>query len=426
MNRDSLPPCGDDRKTQLSRYVDDELAPDERARLDEHLADCTPCRELLAVFQRNETLLGGSLATEKFGGEVIESVMAEIRRDGPSAEARPVEDGIWEWLRARPLLSSAATALLAAGLVGLAMIGQGSKLGAVQTALGRTQHRLEELGHAQQEIARAAADQADEYERLIRGLRAEDALRQAPERWMLAYVEPSQPHHLVVRASFNRQVYHTFDVYRRDEQKPDEAYRRLNGDRRLPQAEYVDGSAVPGQGYVYKFRAYRSGADADFVESLPVALRLPVVPGLAPERSLRLRCEEVARNLKLAVFTLERFVQGRTVAERFHVEPGQRIGEVRDVPGAGRIDFRTNLVLDRLEEGNQTLAVSYTEAVLGPDGRPVLKRLADGGAFVPETVQRDEVLSVRSNLRCQLRSVDGPAESISLWKGGWLKVRAAD
>jgi hypothetical protein len=241
---------------------------------------------------------------------------------------------------------------------------------------------------------------------------------------MLAYVEPTQPHHRVVRARFDDAMYRSFDVYRRGEHEPAEAFRRLNGDRRLTRPEYTDSGADADRGYVYKFRAYRGSGETDFAESHPIALRLPPSPRLDPEKALRVRCEEVARNLREAIFTLEREVAGRTVSQRFHVSPGQRIGEVRDVPGAGRVDFRTELVLERLQEGNQTLAVSYTEPALAADGRPVLKRI-ENGTFVPETVQRDEVLSVRTNLRCSLKPVAGEG-GVELWKGGWLQVRASE
>jgi len=64
--------CGDDMKTLLSRYVDGELSADERARVDEHIVACNPCRELLQIFQKNESLLSNALSTESFGNAVIE------------------------------------------------------------------------------------------------------------------------------------------------------------------------------------------------------------------------------------------------------------------------------------------------------------------------------------------------------------------
>ena len=80
-------PCGDEIKTLLSRYVDGELSPEERTRVDEHVAACTPCRELLQIFQKNESLLSNALSTESFGNAVIESVISEIKREGMPPEA---------------------------------------------------------------------------------------------------------------------------------------------------------------------------------------------------------------------------------------------------------------------------------------------------------------------------------------------------
>src|SRR6266513_567109 len=109
--------CGDDMKTLLSRHVDGELSAEERARVEEHVAACAPCRELLQLFQKNESILSNALSTESFGNAVIESVISEIKRDGQPIEARPVEEGATEWFRSRPILQLAAAALLVIGLV---------------------------------------------------------------------------------------------------------------------------------------------------------------------------------------------------------------------------------------------------------------------------------------------------------------------
>ena len=58
--------CGDDMKTLLSRHVDGELSPEERARVEEHVAACAPCRELLQIFQKNESILSNALSTASF------------------------------------------------------------------------------------------------------------------------------------------------------------------------------------------------------------------------------------------------------------------------------------------------------------------------------------------------------------------------
>src|SRR5262249_34297576 len=83
--------CGDDLKTLLSRYVDGELSSAERTRVDEHLVTCAPCRELLQIFQKNESLLSNALSTESFGNTVIEAVLSEIKSaDEMSSDGHPV------------------------------------------------------------------------------------------------------------------------------------------------------------------------------------------------------------------------------------------------------------------------------------------------------------------------------------------------
>src|SRR5687768_15946551 len=90
--------CGDDMKTLLSRHVDGELSPEERARVEEHVAACGPCRELLQIFQKNESILSNALSTESFGNAVIESVLSEIKREAQPVEAKPIEEEATGWL----------------------------------------------------------------------------------------------------------------------------------------------------------------------------------------------------------------------------------------------------------------------------------------------------------------------------------------
>src|SRR5437764_2430247 len=96
--------CGDDLKTLLSRYVDGELSADERTAVEEHVSSCAPCRELLQIFQKNESLLSNALSTESFGNTVIEAVIGELKREGAPAEASAVEEEAPEAFRVRPIL----------------------------------------------------------------------------------------------------------------------------------------------------------------------------------------------------------------------------------------------------------------------------------------------------------------------------------
>jgi hypothetical protein len=409
--------CDDDFKTLLSRHVDGDLSPSERADVEEHLADCAPCRDLFAIFQKNESLLSNALCTEAFGNAVIESVIGEIKRE--PAEAKPVEESAWEGFRSRPALQVAAVALVALGLVFvLSFPGDRGRL-------DEADRKIQKLTASQQEQERRTAAQNDEYVRLINNLRSEEALRRAPERWSLAYVEPTQPHQFVVRANFDFGTFTSFDLYRRGDDQ--DGYTKVNGSTRLASPEFADSKVKPGQGYVYKFRAYAGASDDNYVESFPISMRAPKAPQLAPEKSISVRCTDITVNKKLALFTLERFVNGAPVSDKFYVEPGQRVGDIREIAGVGRVDFRTNLVLEQMEEGSQTLPISITRPLLDRNGNPVLDRI-DKETFVPKTVQVEEVLSTRTNLRALFRLLTPtPGQpQVDLWKGSWLQLPAQE
>jgi hypothetical protein len=405
--------CGDDFKTQLSRYVDGELTPEERTRVDEHVGTCVPCRELLQIFQKNESLLSNALSTESFGNSVIEAVIGEIKRDGEPVEAKPAEEVV-EGFRGRPLLQLAAAALLVVGLVAILSTSHSREMATLQG-------KLDQMAKAQQDLSQRLTSGQEEHYRLIESMRVKDALQHGPERGVLGYITPQ---HLMVRASFDPKLYGSFAIYRRAEGQADDQFTKLKSER-LESPEYIDASVKPGQAYVYKFRAYRTVRDDDFVESLPIVMRVPRVQEMSPEKGIRVHCSDIAVN-RIAKFILTRVVDGRTVSEEFFVKPGERLGEVKDVAGVGLVDFRTNLTLERLEYGNQTLAVSYTRALLDPNGQPVMESISKDGTVVVKTEQQEGVLSIRPNARALFRTPGAPAADVDIWKSSWLQVRAQE
>lgn len=408
--------CGDDMKTLLSRLVDGELSAEERARVDEHVAACAPCRDLLQIFQKNESILSNALSTESFGNAVIESVIGEIKREGPPLEAKPIEDGAAEGSRIRPALQLAAAALLIVGLVAV-----------LNSSHNRDMEKMQSQVKALSTRVQVQTEQSyrtnEEYERLIQSIRVEDALRNAPERRTLSGF--LTPQHLIIRASFDLKLFGGYAVYRRGEGEPNGLFVRLGGERRLESPEYIDALVKPGTAYVYKFRAYRSAKDDDFVESLPITMRVPKIKEISLESGVRVQCVDIGYTHKVAKFQLHRLIDGKTVTEEFAIRPGERLGEIVDVPGFGRVDFRTNLTLDRLEDGNQTLAVKYTRAVLDDNGKEVFVRFKDGTVEV-KTEEVDGVLSIRPNLRAFFRTGATPAADVDLWKGSWIEVRSQD
>ncbi|MBI5367760.1 MAG: zf-HC2 domain-containing protein, partial [Planctomycetes bacterium] len=59
----------------LSKLVDGELAPAERARVEEHLAGCAPCRAELEVLHRNEQLVREALCARFFENDLADGVL---------------------------------------------------------------------------------------------------------------------------------------------------------------------------------------------------------------------------------------------------------------------------------------------------------------------------------------------------------------
>jgi hypothetical protein len=112
------------------------------------------------------------------------------------------------------------------------------------------------------------------------------------------------------------------------------------------------------------------------------------------------------------------------VSEEFWIKPGERLGEVRDVAGVGKVDFRTNLTLDKIENGNQSMPIQYTRAMVDANGNVMIDRVRDGIDEV-KTEQVEGVLSIRPNMRAMFRlGNSGTTEDI--WKGSWKMVRALD
>lgn len=412
--------CPEQMEVLLSRYVDGELSPEERAGVHEHLLSCGTCQRTLGLFQKNESLLSNALAGEAFGDAVVDAVSRRLRQDRAPAEARPDEDSFGEWLRSRRALplAGAAALLLAAFLYVLI---SGTAREADLRALAKDQLvRSERAEAALHDQLRLDREQQDALLKLVRDIRTREAFRNAGDGLTLGYLE--SPEHVVVKASFDSRAFSSYSVLRRGESEKEDQYVQLGGALALP--EYTDSTSRRGQGYYYKFRAFRSGSES--TDSAPIFMRLPFAGELAPEESVLVTCDKVAVPRTGAWFVLQRVVNGKPAIDRAWVNIGERVGGVRDVPGIGQVDFGTNLVLDRIEEGNQAMAISYTAPILDEAGRQVMQNV-EGGRPVPAVTQRGELLNVRSNLRTSFRpaaSTPGSPGS-DLWEGSSMRVRAA-
>ena len=391
--------CPDDIKTLLSKLVDGEITPDERARAEEHVAACAPCRELLDLFRKNETLLSNALESEAFGNAVIESVVRKLRHEGPP-EADPVQEGPLEWLRARPWLPLSAAAVLFLGLLVFVVL-QSSEVGELRKAVESS--RATARDDLRRSLAMAAAQDA-----LIRELRTVTAARGVTHLYL-------DDQGLLIRGDFDARDYAYFEAWRRGEK--DVEFQKISDRLRVP--EYRDRAAKPGQSYWYKLRAVKANGEA--VESAALQKRLASDGELSPESSVKVHCFDLAVTNDVGVFLLERVVEGQAVVERFTVKIGEPIGGPVHVPGVGRVNFTTGLTLARIENAQETMPVVYAEPVLDDQGRPIVETLKNG-QVVPVTRQHEVPLSIRPNLRAAFRTDGGG--TAALFKGSWMRVKA--
>jgi len=417
--------CGDEMRTLLSRYVDGELPKEDRAKTEDHLLSCEPCRELLALFQKNENLVASALSTDAFGEAVIESVVRKIGFKGPP-EAKPVEEGAFEWIRSRPWIPVAAAAML---IVTLVLVLNGSLAGEVAgltAQLKKDRALIEALAEKDRKSAaelqqslRISVEVQTELARMERERMCEHAIAPSGDRTAIGYVEPD--HSLVVRATFAGKAFIGFNVYRKLEaEKDDSAWRMLNADL-LQTPEFVDRSAKPGQGYVYKFEAIRQSGER--VESVPLIMRLPFAGDMPPEKSVWIYCMELSAPKDLAVFILERVINGKKVMARFNTEINQPIGGRMKVEGV-EVDFSTDLILARIEVGTEKLRASYTTPLSDKDGSPVMEQLV-GNIFKPAVKREDVYFGQRESKYAVLRlaGTTGLKSEGDLWKGSRMQVR---
>lgn len=391
----------------LSKYADHETTPDERKRVEEHLATCPPCKEMLSIFLRNESMLSKALAREEFGEKMVDRVMDEIQ--GP-AEAEPDESTRWERfteaMRERPWIPTAAAAALFLGLVGIVIAFHSASDRRLRGEVEALRRTVESAGanHQKQQDASSAR---------LKEMHA-DFMR---ERLKNAHDIPGNSsaaaffyHAIVVRARFvNREQFVSYSVERSDDDG--KTWKELRSG--LSDSEYEDSSVVPGRTYWYRFLGMKRTADK--TESVPVRLQAPPRNGLDPEKCFRIQCVEIGPNNDVATFAVTRFVNRTPVTWHFTVLLGQRIGRAEQTP-QGLVDFSTGLEFETVEMGDETIKVTFAWPMFDPETREPVFDTAGRQRYE----LRDQILSIRPNKRAVFRAAGRNA--FKVWRDGEVLI----
>src|SRR3989338_7883567 len=95
--------CCDEMGLMLSRYVDGELAPEEKAAVATHCEECADCRQMLDRFLRNDHIAADAFANMQFGDRILDGVLQKL-----DAETIPAEPARRDWIRWWPAAAAAA------------------------------------------------------------------------------------------------------------------------------------------------------------------------------------------------------------------------------------------------------------------------------------------------------------------------------
>ena len=346
--------CSHEWGELLSRHVDHETAPEETSRLEEHLRDCTECRDLLAVFSRNENMLDNALTGEAFGSQLVEDVMAQIRRqESPTVIAPEVEEPAAR-PRLLPILMGVATAAALLIAVVALVVPRGSDE-ALRTRVTDLSKEVETYRNAVGAI-RQMNDQT--YRQLAasieeqRGRHAADKMReQAPDNTTVAIWPSKRSVEISVRVR-DMSLFKSFTLERSEHAR--NAWEVVTKGLTVPSCS--DGTLKPGILYDYRFTGTRHDGTQDLPMPAVTKVGLAVDDMTAPDRSIII--EFIAAMKDQATFRLTRSAGGRLVDTFFTVRPGQAIGglvQMDDVP----VDFSSGLVLAGLVEDTQVLSFRF-------------------------------------------------------------------
>lgn len=386
--------CQDRMGVLISRYLDDELDAAQRESVRDHLRLCESCRDFHDVAAKNDEIIAHAVQAH-FGENLTLAVMKKIKVEAPPRPPARVTFTV------RPRHLAMAAGVLVSIFAGWAVV---------------QNHRVSELAYEtalMRENARGAEDRARADERRRQALtklllddltesRREathasiDEFADTTDEIAAAYISSG----VTVTARFPDGLGCAFyDIVRRE--TGEAAFSRpLNGVR-LRKPEFTDLTANPGAAYEYVFIGY---SDRGRHESLPVRVE---VPADLHDLTWEVSCREVDPDNGAALLVVIR----RGLAESFRV----RIGET-----AGAGDFATGYTLERIEEGDETLAATVAWPLEDEQGR----RVYDPKTGKPKVRLEEMLLSVRQNKRVVLRGPDG--STVGVWRQGRTEIPVAE
>ncbi len=367
--------CSHEWGELLSKHVDGEAADDEKARLEDHLRGCPDCRDLLAIFQRNENMLDNALTGEAFGSNIVEGVMAELRREEEPTVIAPVVEEPPARTRWFPiLLGISAAAAIVLSTVALVM---------PRGLDDETRRRLDAQGRTNETLAKALRDvramadltshqfvtQLTDQDREILRLRAGE---QVPvgETWAMTNTQRSVFIGIKVR---DVSIFKSFDIERTEHGK-NEWKSIATG---LLQPSYTDASLTPNVYYDYRYIGTFDTGKKD--EPMPPVTNVHVAAGemSGPEQLIDIRFIGNLPNLDQATFRLSRRVGEKDYERTVNVKRGEMIGG-HFVFDEKEIDFTTGLVLQALVETDEVTFItvgSSSQSISRVNVRADLKRV---------------------------------------------------
>lgn len=350
----------------LSKYMDNEVTPEERKLVEDHLLQCRSCSDLLAVFRRNEQLLSSALGAEVFGNQIVERVMAKVDP--------------------KPRVLSIPTLAQRRWLLGIAAGAAAAVLLAVVTIQALNATRYANLLAEQQARIESLAMRAEELDREISRQRAEAQLKENMAQLRDTLQEKSLPILAMVEGGrvflcgrFDDPTLVSYNVYRRlDGQK--EWSGPINREP-LKRPEFVDRPSADGT-YQYEIRATRK--DGTHVAAPVVTVKLQgSSAGADPGKSLKIVCLDASE--QSARFELRRVVGGRERSALFEVQVGQVVGGKRFDPTLGEmIEFTSDYTLEQIVKDVQIARVGELDVAVRENFKLTLRRA--GAARGPQSV----------------------------------------